>query len=148
MQQCDGARPQCGRCIQRGFDQPCIYATEGPDESRGAALKRQNESLRQRVQELEGLLIRGNEAVAANSTYTNSAWTPASGGSPDHANMQYKASPSPATMFSILPQVSSSLESELMARHPMVCKQYSSPSRPPSVEHCAEIHRLTSRSPF
>ncbi|KXS95895.1 hypothetical protein AC578_2640 [Pseudocercospora eumusae] len=48
---CDGQRPQCTKCSTRNA--ACHYDTEDAEETRFAALRRENETLRQRVAQLE-----------------------------------------------------------------------------------------------
>ncbi|KAF7191545.1 Notoamide biosynthesis transcriptional activator notL' [Pseudocercospora fuligena] len=48
---CDGQRPQCTKCSTRNV--VCHYDTEDAEETRFAALRRENEALRQRVAQLE-----------------------------------------------------------------------------------------------
>lgn len=48
---CDGERPACMRCSERQIE--CNYATQDPIESRTAALKRENENLKNTINGLE-----------------------------------------------------------------------------------------------
>lgn len=52
--QCDTVRPSCGPCQTRRLE--CVYTTQDAEETRYMALRRENEDLKTKVQELQDLV--------------------------------------------------------------------------------------------
>ncbi|KAF2215490.1 hypothetical protein CERZMDRAFT_82490 [Cercospora zeae-maydis SCOH1-5] len=69
--QCDGRRPQCTNCVEKR--EACVYETQ-EGESRGMAMRRENEVLQNRVNQLEA------EAEASSKPSSMSAYSGTSSG--------------------------------------------------------------------
>ncbi|RMZ87166.1 hypothetical protein DV736_g5613, partial [Chaetothyriales sp. CBS 134916] len=115
---CDGDRPHCLQCRKNGID--CVYTSVDKSETHIGILKRENEVLRQRSENLEELLglLKSAPVDLAQMALLKLRHDPASalgfvrGVSPEsHLSEQ-------TTARAYLPDIPSDLEFELMARYP------------------------------